>query len=801
MGSGRSPAVSSAQADRPRTRLLETKELLRVSVARARVREAGEEFLLLDTSADCAIREPIPSPERELEELVERSRSKTPVAGSLRIDLVSDAVLRVRYAEGDEVPENRTAMVVGAPPAATRVAMQRESDRVVWTTPRARVTVRLDPLRIELDTPEGEAVCAIGGREKNYFGTWDGYNTGICRSAKDGSPIGVECFDLHSHEAIFGLGEKFIRLNKMGQTIDLSMQEALGCTTPRSYKNIPFFASTRGYGVFLNHSCRITAWIGSMSATDLQVALEDDFLDYYLILGNLAEILPLYTDITGKGQLPPLWSFGFWQSKISYRSAEECLEVVRRLRAAGVPLDVIHLDTFWFERDWYCDLQFDAERFPDPPGFISELGELGVQLSLWQLPYIPEGSQLFEELSAVDGFVKDQRGRIYDTGICYVAGFKGVVGCIDYTNPEAKRVHQKFLRRLFELGVKAIKVDFGEQAPIDGVYFDGTPGERAHNLYPLLYNQAVAEVTEQATGENLIWARSAWAGSQRYPLHWGGDSSANWHNMVPQLEGGLSFGLSGFQFWSQDIGGFVGHTGGELLIRWMQFGTFLSHSRIHGMGKRELYEFEPEVLRICRDYIRLRYRLLPYIYGSAISCVQRSLPMARALVIDFQDDPNVWNLGDQYLFGDFLLVAPITTPNGRRELYLPRGVWRDWWTGERLEGSHWIQVQASLEKLPLYLREGSMIPMGPEMSHVGEFPIEEIALRVAPFEGDGESFFTVPVDHERVELHYRARGGRHSIEMGRSKASFTLEVLGGGGERIEVSEGVRFSAPRRASPD
>jgi alpha-D-xyloside xylohydrolase len=304
----------------------------------------------------------------------------------------------------------------------------------------------------------------------------------------------------------------------------------------------------------------------------------------------------------------------------------------------------------------------------------------------------------------------------------------------------------------------------------------------------LLYNQALSEFTRQATGEQVIWARSAWAGSQRYPLHWGGDNSANWSNLIPQLEGGLSFGLSGFQFWSQDIGGFLGTTGGPLLVRWMQAGLFLSHARIHGFGDRELYKFDPEVLRICRDYIRLRYRLLPYLYGSAFDCVERSLPMARALVVEFQDDPSVWNIGDQWLLGDWLLVAPIFDESGARKVYLPTGTWTDWWTGARLAGRRWTQVEADLETLPLYLREGAIIPMGPVMNYVGEFPVEEITLRVAPFEGDGESEFTIPVNDERIPVRYSAEGGKHRVAIAPSAVRFQVEELSAGSDpRIEVT--------------
>jgi alpha-D-xyloside xylohydrolase len=475
--------------------------------------------------------------------------------------------------------------------------------------------------------------------------------------------------------------------------------------------------------------------------------------------------------------MPPRWSFGFWQSKISYQSAAEALDVVRRNRAAGIPTDVLHLDTHWFREDWYCDLEFSRDRFPDPAGFLKEMADLGVKVSLWQLPYIPDGSKLFDDLVSVDGFVKTEDGDLYDVAICYTPGFKGRVGCIDFTNPEAKRVYQSYLRRLFELGVRAIKVDFGEQAPLDGVYHDGTPGHRMHNLYPLLYNQAVAEVTEETTGESIIWARSAWAGSQRYPLHWGGDSSANWHNLGPQIQGGLSLGLCGFPFWSMDIGGFMGETGGPLLVRWMQAGVFFSHPRIHGTGNRELDRFDAETLRLCRDALELHYRLLPYLWATSRECVERSIPVSRALVLEYPEDPTTWSIGDQWLLGDALLVAPILDESGRRRVYLPEGRWTNWWTQERTAGPCWIEVEVDLASVPLWLREGAVIPIGPVMDHVDQRPLEELTLRVAAFAHDGVRELTIPAPEGDIRISYRATDGSHVVTTS-PIAGIALEVVG-----------------------
>jgi len=704
--------------------------------------------------------------------------------GRLRVDVVADDVLRVRYAEGETIPENATPMVVGAPPAPSRVEIEPGEGRVTIATPAARLEIGLLSLGMQLRDASGRPVTEIGGPEKNHLHAWDGYNTGICRT-RDGRPLTVECFALHPQDGVFGLGERFLALDKVGQTVDLNMLEATGTTTPRSYKNVPFFWSPRGWGAFLHHSARITCWVGSRGAADLQVAVEEDFLDYYLFVGGPREILARYTDLTGRSSMPPRWSFGFWQSKISYESADEALEVVRRNREHEIPTDVLHLDTHWFREDWRCDLEFDPERFPDPAAFLKEMGRLGARVCLWQLPYIPEGSKLFDELLAVEGFVKRHDGGLYDVGICYTPGFRGRVGCIDFTNPEAVRVYQAHLRRLLDLGARVIKADFGEQAPLDGVYHDGTPGHRMHNLYPLLYNRAVAEVTQGATGESILWARSAWAGSQRYPLHWGGDSSANWHNLGPQIRGGLSLGLSGFPFWSMDIGGFLGEASDPLLVRWMQAGVFFSHPRIHGTGDRELWKRDAETLRICRDYVQLHYRLLPYLWATARDCVERALPVSRALVLEFPEDPTTWSLGDQWLFGDWLLVAPILEESGRRRVYLPEGPWTDWWSGERTEGPCWIDVQADLDTLPFWLREGAVVPMGPVMDHVDQHPLDELTLRIAPFRTDGARALRIPTAQGDLAIAYRAEGGRHRVTAPPA-VGLRLDVLGPDPPEVEV---------------
>ncbi|MCC5950660.1 MAG: glycoside hydrolase family 31 protein [Acidimicrobiia bacterium] len=736
------------QEDRLDTRRLESRQVVRACVARAEVADLGPGWVELRTVAPATR---IQSGEVTAADLPDEGQE---LVGRYRIDLVGSGGVRLRYCEGDAVPDGDTPMLVDVPPATVAGDAEEVDGIVRLVGEQVTVVVTLAPFSVLIADATGEEIVLVGGPEKNRWGLWDTSPTGVHRVTDSGRPVATETFGLRPGECIYGFGEQFLGLDKVGQTIDVNMEEATGTTTPRSYKNVPVFVSTHGYGVLANHSCRMTAWVGSRVAADVQVALEDAHYDLFVLVGDIATVLDRLTELTGRPGLPPRWSFGFWQSKISYRSAEETRSLVRRLRAERLPLDVLHLDTHWYDRDWFCNLEFSTERFPDPAGYLAEMADLGVHVCLWQLPYIPEPSALFDDLAAVNGFVQQPDGSIYDVGLCYSPGWEGGrVGCIDFTNPDAVAVYQRHLRRLFDLGAAAIKADFGEQAPLDGVYHDGTPGHRMHNLYPLLYNRAVWEATEAATGEPVIWARSAWAGSQRYPLHWGGDSTADWSNLGPQLCGGLSFGLSGFPFWSQDIGGFLGRPDGEMLIRWLQVGLFGSHARIHGESDRELDTWGPDIADIARDLLDLRYRLLPTIWAAARRAVDRSLPMLRPLVVDHQDDPSTWRIADQWTFADALLVAPVLDPSGRRRVYLPAGTWADWWTGELIDtddGGRWITVEAPLERIPLYQRAGTVVALGPTMQFVDERPIDELEVRlVPPRAGQALEATSFEVDDER----------------------------------------------------
>jgi alpha-D-xyloside xylohydrolase len=576
----------------------------------------------------------------------------------------------------------------------------------------------------------------------------------------------VENFTLAPGEAVYGFGEWFSTLNKRGQTVGLWAIDGMGNTSGRTYKNIPFFMSTAGYGIFVNHVLPMTFFVGSRSYVHNLLVAEGDSLDYYFFYGpSLKKITSAYTDLTGKSPVPPKWSFGLWVSRISYDSQDEVLETARRLRAEKYPADVINVDTNWFEGEWQCDWRF-GPRFPDPAGMFRQLREQNLRVCLWQWPYVCEHLDIFEEAQ--------EKGVLAEGGSFDMLLFK--VRTIDMSKPEAVTWYQAQLRRLFDLGAAAIKVDFGEHVRDYERYLEYS-GREMHNLYPLLYNRAAFEVAQEYFGRGLIWARSAYAGSQRYPVHWSGDNSSTFENMLCSLRGGLSFGLSGFTFWSNDVGGFTGTPSDRLYLRWTQFSIFNSHMRLHGGGPRyrEPWNYEPETQDIFRRFIELRYRFMPYLYSEAHHSAQSSLPVMRPLVYEFQDDPTTYNIEDQFLFGQAVLAAPILDERDERKIYLPAGLWADGWTGEMMTGPRWIDYQADIERVPFFYRGGYAVPQGPKIQYVDERPLDPLTLHIVPDE-KGRAAYTMIDDNETITISSQLSDGTFDLQIEPSQHVLSLHI-------------------------
>lgn len=527
-------------------------------------------------------------------------------------------------------------------------------------------------------------------------------------------------FECKHDECFAGTGERFTKMDLSGHTFYLKNQDGQGVNNRRAYKNIPFYLSSRLYGVFYHTSRYCKLSLADHSTRSVQFLNEAPVVDAYLIGGSSPErILYNYRTLTGFPSLPPLWSFGIWMSRMTYFSADEVQEICDRLRREKYPCDVIHLDTGWFRTDWLCEWKFNPERFPDPVGFLKGLKEDGYRVSLWQLPYVAEGAEQITEAKEnryIAPLTKEQEraeGSNFST--------LDYAGTIDFTYPKATAWYKGLLKELLDMGVVCIKTDFGENIHMDADYYAMSP-EELNNLYALLYQKAAYEITKEVTGDGIVWARSAWAGCQRYPLHWGGDSASTWDGMAGSVKGGLHFGLSGFGFWSHDVPGFHSLPNfmnspldEKVYMRWTQFGVFTSHMRYHGSFKREPWHY-PTIAPLVKRWWKLRYRLMPYIVEEARRSTETGYPMVRALLMHHPDDRQVWHIDDEYYFGSEFLVAPVMNSEDKRDVYLPEGRWVDFFTGERFEGGRWLKgVECPLERMPLYVKEGAEISLYPDL--------------------------------------------------------------------------------------
>ena len=690
---------------------------------------------------------------------------------TLQIDFLKEDIYRVRLAEGEAILENRTPMIVkDIQDHAIKVSLEETDEKYSIFTTKLKLNVFKDPFKIEIYDSHDNLITESSGQTKNRFpNTMDSYPMGFMKDKKNKSWFGVESFVIYPGEAIYGLGEQFGPLNKIGQTIGLWNFEGLGNTSGRIYKNIPFFISTRGYGVFINETKPITFWVGSKEYCKNQIAIEGKLIDYFFFSGDFKKILNNYTELTGKAAVPPKWSFGVWMSRISYKSQEEVMKVAKKLREMKFPTDIIHIDTFWFKEDWKCNWEFNEETFPDPKNMFMQLKEMGFRVSLWQEPYVIKGTDVYKDAK--------KKGVLAKNNCPFVFLFLFSATPIDFSNPEGVSWYQERLKALFDLGASVIKADFGE-AIEPAMKFRNYDGREMHNLYPLLYNKAAFEITKQTSGDGIIWARSAYAGSQRYPVHWSGDNSSTFENMLCSLRGGLSIGLCGFTFWSQDTGGFVGVPTDDLYIRWTQLSIFQSHIRYHGMGPRyrEPWNYEQKTQEIVRNYLNFRYQLIPYLFTEAQLAAQQGLPMLSPLVIEYQTDHNVFNIEDQFLCGRNLLIAPILTKNNSRNIYIPKGIWYDYWTDEKIIGPRWINRICKIEHIPIFNKAGTILPLGPEVQCTDELTDDWLILKIFP-DDNGNASYTIIDNDNKININAKLEEDSLKITINPRPIHLKIEIV------------------------
>ncbi len=528
----------------------------------------------------------------------------------------------------------------------------------------------------------------------------------------DGSHHVREQLELGVGDTVYGLGERFGPLARNGQTVDIWNADG-GTSSEQAYKNVPFFLTNAGYGIFVDTPGRVSFEIGSELVSKVQFSVQGQSMRYLVIYGPTPkEILRKYTALTGRPPLPPAWSFGLWLSTSFTTSYDEetVSSFIDGMVERDIPLSVFHFDCFWMRELHWCDFEWDPRVFPDPSGMLRRLKERGLRICLWINPYISQHSKLFEEGRDGGYLVRRPDGSVWQWDL-----WQPGMGLVDFTNPEAREWFTGKLDTLLDMGVDCFKTDFGERVPTDVAWYDGSDPERMHNHYTYLYNQTVFELLtkRRGPGEAVVFARSATAGSQQFPVHWSGDCESTFPAMAGDLRGGLSLGMSGFGFWSHDIGGFEGTPDSALFKRWIAFGLLSSHSRLHGNSSyRVPWEFDEEAVDLTRKFARLKARLMPYLFQASRQAADEGVPVMRAMVLEFPDDPACTTLERQYMLGDDLLVAPVLRADGRVDYYVPDGEWTSLLSGATVTGPRWVSEEHGFDSLPLLARPGSVLALG-----------------------------------------------------------------------------------------
>lgn len=600
----------------------------------------------------------------------------------------------------------------------------------------------------------------------------------FARSDNGGNTYIREMLGISVGEYIYGFGEKFSAFVKNGQTVEIWNNDG-GTCSEQSYKSIPFFVSSRNYGVFVNTPQKVIFEVGSENVSKTAFSVQGERMEYFLFGGKtVADVIKGYTAITGKPALPPAYTFGLWLSTSFTTNYDEktVTSFIDEMERREIPLDVFHFDCFWMKEFQWCGFEWDKSMFPDPKGFISRLKARGLKICIWVNPYIGQRALAFDECMENGYFIKNKDGSVFQCDM-----WQPGLAIIDFTNPDARKWYADKIKALAKIGIDAIKTDFGERIPTDVKYFDGSDPYMMHNYYAYLYNKTVFEALQEVRGmENAcLFARSATVGCQQFPVHWGGDCFSNYESMWETLRGGLSLCLSGFGFFSHDISGFEAMGSPDLYKRWTAFGLMSTHSRYHGNSSyRVPWSFDEESCDVSRHFVNLKGRLMPYLFKNAVETHLTGVPMMRAMIVDFGFDRAVLTIDTQYMLGDSILVAPVFNEDGECSFYLPDcGTWTDIQTGEELSGGHWYTKIYDYFGMPLYAKPNSIIVYG-NFKNTAEYDYTD-GMRIVVYGIEDGSSIKTAVYNINGELAAEIRAERHqdklTVTVSGSDKPYTVE--------------------------
>lgn len=641
------------------------------------------------------------------------------------------------------------------------ISIKDEEDKIIYTTGKTSAVIHKKDNGWKVEFFDGDKMLT----ESSYR------NLAYMQNTDTKKNYMTEQLLLDVGEYVYGLGERYTPFVKNGQIVEIWNEDG-GTASEQSYKNIPFYITNKGYGVFVGHAGDVHFEIGSEKVERVQFSVQTEQLEYYILNGQTPkQTVQLYTELTGKPALPPAWSFGLWltTSFTTNYDEETVTSFIQGMKDRDIPLHTFHFDCFWMKGYEWCNFEWDPDTFPDPEGMLKRYKERDLHICVWINSYIGQKSKLFDEGMNNGYFVKN-----LDDSVWQCDRWQAGMALVDFTNPEACKWYESKLEKLIDMGVDCFKTDFGERIPVTGVkYYDGSDTVKMHNYYTYLYNKVVFELLERRLGKDkaVLFARSTAAGGQKFPVHWGGDCTATYPSMAEDLRGGLSLSLGGYGFWSHDIGGFEQTASADVYKRWCAFGLLSTHSRLHGSTSyRVPWLFDDEACDVLRKFTKLKCSLMPYLYGQAVKAHEEGIPMMRPMILDFPNDPTCETLDRQYMLGDSLLVAPILKENGEVTYYLPEGNWTNYLTGEVKAGEKWYKEVFDYFHLPLMVKENTILPVGnnedrPDYNYIDGTTLKlycisrKASIQTAIPNIDGENAVTISLTEEEGKIKVKADGG------------------------------------------